>query len=185
MKKSRLLVAGSAICLAFSFNFSAFAQDESVEGAVEAPTDEDSVEDDGEAIIVTGSRIRLPNLENFEPTVTVDSEYIQDRNLTNVADALNEIPGFRGSVTPNGAQGSFGQGVNFINSFGLGSNRSLTLLNGRRVVSSNVVSVFGNAAPGTQVDLNVIPTILADRIDRWLSVVHRFTGRTLLPAPST
>jgi outer membrane receptor protein involved in Fe transport len=117
-------------------------------------------------IVVTGSRIRLPNIQNVEPTVTVDSAYIEARNLTNVADALNEIPGFRGSVTPDGAQGSFGQGVNFINSFGLGSNRSLTLLNGRRVVSSNVVTIFGNAAPGTQVDLNVIPTILVDRIDR-------------------
>ena len=87
-------------------------------------------------IIVTGSRIRLPNLVSKEPTVTVTSAYIEDRGLTNVADALNEIPGFRGSVTPNGGQATFGQGVNFINTYGLGSNRTLTLLNGRRVVSS-------------------------------------------------
>ena len=122
--------------------------------------------DKGEGIVVTGSRIRLPNLSGKEPVVTVGANYIEDRGLTNVADALNEIPGFRGSVTPQGAQGTFGQGVNFINTYGLGSNRTLTLLNGRRVVSSNVTTIFGNASPGTQVDLNVIPVILVDRIDR-------------------
>ena len=119
-----------------------------------------------QSIVVTGSRIRLPGLENKEPTVSITSQYIDDRGLTNAADALNEIPGFRGSVTPAGSQASFGQGVNFINSFGLGSNRTLTLLNGRRVVSSNVTTIFGNASPGTQVDLNTIPVILIDRIDR-------------------
>ena len=139
-----------------------------------APAAADCVDEDAngvcdseeQSIVVTGSRIRLPGLENKEPTVSITSQYIDDRGLTNAADALNEIPGFRGSVTPAGAQGSFGQGVNFINSFGLGSNRTLTLLNGRRVVSSNVTTIFGNASPGTQVDLNTIPVILIDRIDR-------------------
>ncbi|WP_374283216.1 TonB-dependent receptor domain-containing protein [Novosphingobium sp.] len=124
----------------------------------------DSEETD--VIVVTGSRIKLPNLTNPEPTVSLSAQYLEDRGITNVADALNEVPGYRGAVTPNGAQGSFGQGVNFINSFGMGSNRTLTLLNGRRVVTSNVSSVFNNASFGTQVDLNVIPTILIDRTDR-------------------
>lgn len=176
--KSRFLLASSAVLgLAVAYAQPAWAQvsgttptpeqcaaDPDGEGCPAEQDSQDQSED--EEITVTGSRIRLPNLENLEPTVTVDSEYIESRGLTNIADALNEIPGFRGSVTPAGAQGSFGQGVNFINSFGLGSNRSLTLLNGRRVVSSNVVTIFGNAGPGTQVDLNVIPTILVDRIDR-------------------
>ena len=92
-----------------------------------------------------------------EPLAIVGADYLADRALTNVADALNELPGYRGSITPAGDQASFGQGVNFINLYGLGSNRTLTLVNGRRVVSSNVPSVLGNATPGTQVDLNVIP----------------------------
>jgi outer membrane receptor protein involved in Fe transport len=116
-------------------------------------------------ITVTGTRIRLPNLESLEPTVTLDRRQIQERNFTNVADALNELPGFRGSVTPALQQASFGQGVNFVNNFGLGSNRTLTLVNNRRFVSSNVATNFGNASAGTQVDLNVIPAILTDRID--------------------
>jgi outer membrane receptor protein involved in Fe transport len=117
-------------------------------------------------IIVTGSRIEQPRATASEPVVVTRADYLADRNHTNVADALNEVPGYRGSVTPAGDQANFGQGVNFINLYGLGSNRTLTLVNGQRVVSSNVPSVLGNATPGTQVDLNVIPAILVDRVER-------------------
>ncbi len=116
-------------------------------------------------IVVTGSRIHSPNLESLPPTVSITRQYIEERNLTNVADALNEQPGFRGSVTPNGAQGSFGQGVNFVNGYGLGSNRTLTLVNGRRFVTSNPPTQFGQGSAGTQVDLNVINSLLTDRVD--------------------
>lgn len=120
----------------------------------------------GGQIIVTGTRIISPALRDIEPTVTLGAPYLADRNLTNLADALNEIPGFRQSITPDGVQNSFGQGVNFLNAFNLGSNRTLTLVNGRRVVSSNVPTIFANATPGTQVDLNTIPAILVERVDR-------------------
>jgi len=69
-------------------------------------------------------------------------------------------------VTPIGDQGTFGQGVNFINLYLLGCNRTLTLVNGRRVVSSNVPGVLGNAAPGTPVDLHVIRAFLVDQVER-------------------
>lgn len=121
--------------------------------------------DDPNEITITGTRIRIPNLENPEPTTTIDFRSVRERNFTNVADAINELPGIRGSVTPAGAQGSFGQGVNFINNYGLGSNRTLSLINGRRFVTSNPATNFGNATAGTQVDLNVVPDILLDRID--------------------
>ncbi len=117
-----------------------------------------------QGIVVTGTRIRLPNLTSPEPITTLDNVQLRERNFTNIADALNELPGVRGSVTPQGGQG-FGQGTNFINNYGLGSNRTLTLFNGRRFVSSNVATLFTNAGSGTQVDLNVLPSILVDRID--------------------
>lgn len=175
IRKSALFGAtclqGTVLAIALTSATSAFAQDAAnqekpVETSIAQYNADGSAVTEDKAIVVTGSRIKLPNLSSAEPIVSVQAKYIEDRGLTNVADALNEIPGFRGSVTPNGAQGSFGQGVNFINSFGIGSNRTLTLLNGRRVVSSNVTSVFNNASQGTQVDLNTIPTILVDRIDR-------------------
>ena len=118
----------------------------------------------GGEIVVTGSRIRRPELQGLEPTTSIGQQYLDNRNLTNIADALNELPQFRGSVTPDDVQSGYGSGVNFINAYGLGSNRTLTQVDGKRVVSSNVPSLFGPGSPGTQVDLNIIPSILIDRI---------------------
>ncbi|MBI0476534.1 TonB-dependent receptor [Sphingomonas sp. MA1305] len=116
-------------------------------------------------IVVTGSRIKVRNLTSLEPTVTVGDAYLENRGITNVANALNELPQFRGSETPDGAQGSYGQGINFVNQFGLGSNRTLVLVDGKRFVTSNVTSLFNSSSYGSQVDLNVIPSILVDRIE--------------------
>ena len=159
-KRPNLLIAGSAISLALFTAAPSFAQDAP---AVDEPAAESAV--DEKVITVTGSRIRLPNLESIEPTTTLDNRQLRERNFTNIADALNELPSIRGSVTPQGGQG-FGQGVNFANSYGLGSNRTLTLINGRRFVSSNVVTIFANAGAGTQVGLNTQPSILTDKIDQ-------------------
>jgi len=118
-----------------------------------------------EPIIVTGTRIKRAGFDTLEPAVVVSADYIKDRGLTNVADALNEIPGFGVGVTPEGGQSGFGVAVNFVNRFGLGTNRTLTLVNGRRYVSSNAPTIFGPAGPGLQVDLNVVPSLLVDRIE--------------------
>jgi len=165
MHKSRLLLSGSAFALLFIAGTPSFAQD-NVKDAIEDTqlAQAEQKDEDAGTILVTGSRIRLPNLESIEPTTTIDFRQLRERNFTNIADALNELPGVRGSVTPSGGQG-FGQGVNFINNYGLGSNRTLTLVNGRRFVSSNVATIFSNAGAGTQVDLNILPSILTDRID--------------------
>lgn len=136
------------------------------EQADETKPDEPADNSRPEDVVVTGSRVQLRDVRRSEPTITtVNQEYLSDRNLTNVADALNEIPGIRGSVTPAGAQGGFGQAVNFINIGGLGSNRTLTLINGQRVVSSNVSSLFSQGAAGQQVDANIIPSALTKQVD--------------------
>lgn len=121
---------------------------------------------DAGVITVTGSRIRRPELETAAPLIaTIGSEEIATRNFTNVAEALNDVPGFGVPVAESGGQSSFSVGQNFVNLFGIGSNRTLTLVNGRRFVSSNTASNFGGASSGLQVDLNVIPVSLIDRID--------------------
>ena len=88
-------------------------------------------------VVVTGSRIRRAGFDTLEPATVVTREYVAERGITNIADALNEIPGFGVGITPEGAQAGFGPGVNFADRFGLGSNRTLTVVNGRRFVSSN------------------------------------------------
>ena len=116
-------------------------------------------------ITVTGTRIEGAAPEPLEPASVISVEYLQDRGLTNLADALNETPGFATATTPEGGQSNYGPGLNFVNLFGLGSNRTLTLINGRRFVSSNPSTLFGPAAPGNQVDLNLIPTVLLDHVE--------------------
>ncbi len=119
-------------------------------------------------IIVTGSRIPKPNYDTIQPSTVLSSQAIEQRGFVNAADALNELPqfGVPGSSPVGGAQGgAFGTGQSFVNFLGLGSQRTLVLVNGRRFISSNTASIFGAAAPGDQVDLAQINTKLIDRIE--------------------
>lgn len=165
MKKLSLLKAGAATAvIALTVSTPAFAQDAAAQTeetvAAEAEAEPSSV------ITVTGSRIARPELEGAAPLIAVvGSEQIERRGFINVAQALNEIPGFGTPVSSAGDQSSYSVGQNFVNLFGIGSQRTLTLVNGRRFVSSNTASNFGGAAAGLQVDLNVIPVSLIDRVD--------------------
>jgi len=63
-------------------------------------------------------------------------------------------------------QSGFGVAQSFVDLYSLGSQRTLTLINGRRFVSSSTASLFNGAtSPGQQVDLNVVPTKLIDRVE--------------------
>lgn len=118
-----------------------------------------------EEIVVTGSRIKAAPALAAEPVTTISAGQVFERNRSHFADALQQLPGVRGSVTPDGPQAEMGQGANYLNVFGLGSNRTLTLVNGKRMVSSNGPSLYNAARPGSQVDLNAIPTILLNRVE--------------------
>jgi iron complex outermembrane receptor protein len=123
-------------------------------------------------VVVTGSRIARPEFDNLEPTATVDAKTFDQRGYLDVGQALSELPAF--GTQPSSAantQGGFGIAQSFVDLYGLGSQRTLTLVNGRRFVSSNTSSLNNNGSntsiggPGSQVDLNVIPTKLIDHVD--------------------
>lgn len=117
-------------------------------------------------IVVTGSRIARPEFDTVQPTQVVGAAQIESRGYTNVGQALREIPAFGPPGNSSvGAQSSFGPSQTFVDFFGLGTQRTLVLVNGRRFVSSNTASIFGPVSPGTQVDLNNIPTTLVQRIE--------------------
>jgi outer membrane receptor protein involved in Fe transport len=119
-----------------------------------------------DTIVVTGSRIARPNYDTVQPSVVVSSESIERRGFETLGQALNELPAFGvpGS-SPVGGQSAFGPGQSFVNFLGLGDQRTLTLVNGNRFVSSNTSSLFGPTGAGSQVDLNLIPTALIDRVE--------------------
>ncbi|MFZ0550669.1 MAG: TonB-dependent receptor, partial [Steroidobacteraceae bacterium] len=117
-------------------------------------------------VVVTGSRLLTQKtaLTTSPIDTIVSNAYLNDHGYTNVANALNSLPEIQNSVTPAGAQNVFGVGVNYINLYGLGTNRTLDLVNGMRFISDNPANIFANNG-GTQVDFNDFPAIFLDRID--------------------
>jgi iron complex outermembrane receptor protein len=128
--------------------------------------------DELQEVVVTGSRIARPDLDRLEPTSIVSAATFDDRGYLDVGQALSELPAF--SVSPSSAaqtQAGFGIAQSFVDLYGLGSQRTLVLVNGRRFVSSSTASLNGSGlnnpvgGPGQQVDLNTIPTKLIDRVE--------------------
>jgi len=119
--------------------------------------DEADFEDDDE-ILVTGSRIRRPDLDTVFPTTIVGGEQFEKSAFTNIADALVEVPAFGQTQDSFGGQGE-NIGANFVDFLDLGPQRTLTLVNGRRFVGADTTGL------GLSVDFNVLPTALVDRIE--------------------
>ena len=108
-------------------------------------------------IIVTGSRVQRDGFQAPTPVTVLTSEALAERGVANVGDFLNEVPSFRPSVSnQTNTQSSNLSGATFADLRALGNIRTLVLVDGRRHVPT--------ASTG-QVDLNLIPTVLVDRID--------------------
>ncbi|BBC71134.1 conserved hypothetical protein [Altererythrobacter sp. B11] len=115
-------------------------------------------------IIVTGSRIARDTFKTATPVTVIDADAIQDQAAINIADALNDLPSFRPQATPATTAIFIGNaGANLADLRGLGAQRTLVLVNGRRFVPGTVAG-SGNS-PGFVVDLNTIPTALVARTD--------------------
>jgi iron complex outermembrane receptor protein len=135
--------------------------------AQEKPREPTKPDDKLQEVVITGSRIARPDLDRLEPTTVVKGELFDERGYTDVGQALQELPAF--GIQPSSAvnqQNGFGIAQSFVDLYSLGSQRTLTLINGRRFVSSSTATLFNGAtSPGQQVDLNVVPTKLIDRIE--------------------
>ncbi|QWP76590.1 TonB-dependent receptor [Lysobacter sp. K5869] len=105
-------------------------------------------------IQVTGSRISIPGLTTNSPVMTVDREEIARNQPVTAEDFLRVVPGAVPSIGPGTNNGSNGGAT--INLRGLGDNRTVVLMDGRRVVPFNLFGV---------VDTNVIPVALIDSVD--------------------
>ena len=111
----------------------------------------------GDRIVVTGSRVARDGAEAPTPVTVIGADQIEARAATNVADTLNELPSFRPLVTPATQQAVGGNvGASVLDLRGLGGERTLVLLDGKRFVPST--------QRGT-VDINLIPTALVARTE--------------------
>lgn len=115
---------------------------------------------DTNAITITGTRIRRPNLESPVPVTSVGGqEFFQTGNVS-VGDKLAELPSIRSTFTQANSTRFLGtSGLNLLDLRGLGTARTLVLVNGRRHVGGDVLNT------GVGVDTNTMPTDLIDRVD--------------------
>lgn len=125
---------------------SAFSAEEEAEGV--------------ERIQVTGSRIQRTDMETSVPITVIGRSDILEMGALNVADILNSSPvTIAGSDQSNTSFTNASVGLNTSQLRGLGDERTLVLVNGRRFVSGVSPSV------GYAVDLNAIPTSMIERIE--------------------
>jgi outer membrane receptor protein involved in Fe transport len=111
-----------------------------------------------EEVVVTGSRIARAGFEEPTPVTVVGAAELQQKAVDNVADVLSQIPAFRQTSGSGQAQrlSLGGGGESLVDLRGLGPNRTLVLMDGQRVVATNIT--------GT-VDVNLIPAFMIDRVD--------------------
>lgn len=151
LQTSSILTGGLAVLMLAA---PAFAQ----EAPVQDP--DPSVQAELDEVIVTGTRLRLPNVTQANPTVSVTAETIQYSGVTNVTDLLSDFPSLANSFNSVDSADTGGQasaGLNLLDLRNLGTQRTLVLVNGRRHVASN---------PGSaSVDTNTIPVGLIERVD--------------------
>lgn len=160
--KTRLMLSAiSAAAIALSAT-PTFAQD-SDDPTLLTQTSDSDVFSDEDTIVVTGSRIKRRSIDNIFPTNSLGQDVLLDRGFTNVVDALIEIPAFGNGISDFGDQGGTTVGQNFVDFLDLGTARTLVLVDGKRFVNSATPSLGG--ASGLQVDFNVIPTALIERVD--------------------
>jgi outer membrane receptor protein involved in Fe transport len=140
---------------------SAFAQDADTTATTTTGTpvaSEDAAPAD--AIVVTGSRIRSPNLESTNPVTVVSGEQFFQTGQVSVGDVLNELPQLRNTFSQQNSTRFLGtRGLNLVDLRGLGSSRTLVLVNGRRHVAGDILST------GVSVDTNTIPTDLIESVE--------------------
>lgn len=104
-------------------------------------------------VTVTGSRIRRLDVENASPVLTIDAAAIAKAGVSTLGDLVQRIPSIAGAATNPQVNNGGGDGASTISLRGLGEQRTLVLLNGRRVNT------------GVSVDINMLPINMIERVE--------------------
>jgi outer membrane receptor protein involved in Fe transport len=121
----------------------------------------DAGPDQGAAIVVTGSRIQRRDFEANSPIVSVDEALLQQSSTSAIEQNLNKLPQFSaaqrptlgGDIQPTATNTP---GAATLSLRGIGANRNLVLLDGRRATPSNASGV---------VDVSTIPSAALERVE--------------------
>jgi len=125
-------------------------------GATANAQDQDQPTDDTlGTVVVTGSRIQSPNLQATTPVTQVTSEDVTLQGVTRIEDLVNQLPQAFAAQNVTVANGSTGTAT--LNLRGLGSPRTLVLIDGRRMPYGGVTN--------SAADINQIPAQMVERVD--------------------
>lgn len=129
--RASLFAAGASL-----FAVSAFAQSTADSGSSEQNAT------NLKAVIVTGSHIRRVDLETANPVLSVSTAQIASSGATTLGDLVQQLPAMTGAaINPQNHTSGNSRGDTQLSLRGLGPNRTLTLVDGHRVVSGDVSSI--------------------------------------------
>jgi iron complex outermembrane recepter protein len=141
LKAVRLaLYAGTTAVVGLS-SASVFAQDEAASERLDT-------------IVVTGSNIRRVDIETANPVITIDRAQIQKSGKLTVGDLVQELPSIAGQATNPQVNNGGGTGAASVSLRGLGSNRTLILIDGQRIINNDVNSIPANVVERIEVLLD-------------------------------
>lgn len=106
---------------------------------------------------ITGSAIKRIDAETSVPVTVIKAEDLKKQGVSSVEQMLASISSSQSSSGTSQVVGSGTGGASFADARGVGSNKTLILLNGRRIAN--------NAISGASVDLNMIPFAAIERIE--------------------
>jgi outer membrane receptor protein involved in Fe transport len=132
--------------------------------AQQAPPKVADITPELQEVVVTGSRIAAPNLDAISPVTAITAEEIKTTGVTRIEDLVNSLPQVVGDQGSGISMGSNGTAT--LNLRGLGSQRTLVLINGRRLQGGDPGGNFGaNPQFASAADINQIPVALVERVD--------------------
>ena len=153
-----------------------FAQEEAIETTtIEAVADDSAEANLGpvEEVVVTGSRLRSSTYSSISPLQIIDAEFQREVGLINADEILQNSTNAGGQqidLTFNGFVLDNGPGSSTVSLRGLGANRTLLLMNGRRLAPSGV-----EGAPSSP-SVNLVPRLMIQRYENLLDAGSSIYG---------
>ena len=181
----RLKPLAAATLLGTLFSASAaLAQEEQLESStIEAVAEESATADTGsvEEVVVTGSRLRSSTYSSVSPLQIIDAEFQREVGLIDATDILQNSTSAGGQqidLTFNGFVLDNGPGSTTISLRGLGANRTLVLMNGRRLAPSGV-----EGAPSAP-NISLVPQLMVARYENLLDAGSSIYGSDAIAGAS-
>ncbi|KAB8196198.1 TonB-dependent receptor plug domain-containing protein [Lysobacter maris] len=157
VRRHRLVHACASVLAVWACAGGALAQESTAEAQAPAEPAAQASATDLDQVTVTASRVMRGGFSAPTPTTSITTDEINATAATNVAEVVNQMPSVRPSLTPvSTTNNSQYAGGYYLDLRGLGFNRTLVLVDGKRVVPTQIQG---------PVDINSVPQALISSVD--------------------